>query len=46
MIFPLKTICELNEKEYHFPLVTPKIGKMVYLNDSYQVFSKWWKEIR
>ena len=43
---PLKTISELNEEKYHLPLVTPKIGEVVYLNDCNQVFSKWWKEIR
>lgn len=43
---PLKTIAELNEKGYHFPLVTPKIGEVVYLNDNGQVFSRWWEDIR
>lgn len=43
---PLKTISELNEKAYQLPLVTPKIGEVVYLNNSNQVFSQWWKEIR
>lgn len=43
---PLKTVSELNEKKYHFPLVTPKIGEVVYLNNSNQVFSKWWKVLR
>ncbi len=42
---PLKTIGELNEKEYHIPLVTPKIGELVNLNDSTQTFSKWWEGI-
>lgn len=43
---PLLTINELNEKKYHLPLVTPKIGEVVYLNDINQVFSEWWKEIK
>ncbi len=42
---PLKTISKLNEKEYHFPLVTPKIGEIVHLNDNTQTFSKWWENI-
>ncbi|MGX5687849.1 MBL fold metallo-hydrolase [Arcticibacter tournemirensis] len=42
---PLKTISELNEKEYHLPLVTPKIGEVVRLNDSTQVFTKWWERV-
>lgn len=41
---PLKAISKLNEKEYHLPLVTPKIGEIVYLDDSNQVFPQWWKE--
>lgn len=43
---PLKTISELNEKKYHLQLTTPKIGEIVYLNDSNQVFSEWWKDIK
>lgn len=43
---PLKTITELNEKEYGLPLVTPKIGELVKLNDSTQTFSKWWETIK
>ena len=42
---PLKTIAGLNEKNDHLPLVTPKIGEVVYLDDSNQVFSQWWKEV-
>ena len=42
---PLKTISELNEKEHHFSLVTPKIGEIVNLNDSTQTFTKWWENI-
>lgn len=43
---PLKTITELNNENYHVPLVTPKIGEVVYLDRSNQVFSQWWKDIR
>jgi L-ascorbate metabolism protein UlaG (beta-lactamase superfamily) len=42
---PLKTISELNEKEYHFPLITPKVGEVVNLDDSTQTFTKWWENI-
>ena len=42
---PLKIISKLNEEEYHFPLVTPKIGEIIYLNDSTQTFSKWWENV-
>lgn len=41
---PLKTITSLNE-EIGIPLVTPKIGEVVQLQDSTQVFSQWWLEI-
>ncbi len=43
---PLKTITEHNEKNFHCPVITPKIGEVVYLNDSNQVFTQWWKEIQ
>ncbi len=39
---PLKTISEQNKEKYNLPLVTPKIGEIVNLNDSTQTFSKWW----
>ena len=42
---PLKTISKLNEKLYHFPLITPKIGEIVKLNDDSQTFKKWWENI-
>lgn len=42
---PLKTITELNEQGDHIPLLTPRIGEIAYLNDTAQVFSKWWEEI-
>ncbi|HTN38609.1 MAG TPA: MBL fold metallo-hydrolase [Arachidicoccus sp.] len=43
---PLKTLTELNKENDHLPLVTPKIGELVYLDHSNQVFSQWWKDIR
>lgn len=42
---PLESITELNENETRIPLVTPRIGDIVYLNDTLQVFSKWWRGI-
>lgn len=42
---PLKMIVELNDKGNHIPLVTPEIGKVVYLNDTTQVFDKWWEKV-
>ncbi len=42
---PLKTISHLNENGNQIPLVTPKIGEIVYLKEADQKFSKWWEEI-
>ncbi len=41
---PLKEIIERNKK-VGLPLVTPKIGELVNLNDSAQVFTEWWKSV-
>jgi len=38
---PLTKITELN-KAYQIPLVTPRIGEVVNLNDSTQSFTAWW----
>ncbi len=38
---PLKAISKAN-KMVNQPLVTPKIGEVVYLKDTTQVFSEWW----
>lgn len=43
---PLDTITALNEKNFHCQILTPKIGEVVYLDDSNQVFSQWWKDIK
>lgn len=40
---PLNEITAHNENKYHLPLVTPKIGEVVYLDDSNQAFEQWWK---
>lgn len=42
---PLKAITELNEKGPRIPLVTPKIGEVVYLRNDTQPFSRWWETI-
>lgn len=41
---PLKEMFRLNQK-IGLPLVTPKIGEPVNLNDSAQVFTEWWKAV-
>ena len=41
---PLKSITSLN-KEIRKPLITPRIGELVRLNDKQQKFSEWWTEI-
>lgn len=43
---PLKLITELNEKGDMLPILTPKIGEIVKLNDSTQTFEKWWQELK
>jgi L-ascorbate metabolism protein UlaG (beta-lactamase superfamily) len=43
---PLNQLTEHNENKYYLPLVTPKIGEIVYLNDKNQVFSKWWADLK
>jgi L-ascorbate metabolism protein UlaG (beta-lactamase superfamily) len=41
---PLKEMVRLNQKT-GLPLVTPKIGELVNLKDTSQVFTEWWKEV-
>ncbi|NMC60308.1 MAG: MBL fold metallo-hydrolase [Candidatus Methanofastidiosa archaeon] len=38
---PLETITELS-KDSEIPLLTPMIGEPLNLNDSTQIFTKWW----
>lgn len=40
---PLAKITELNKGR--IPLVTPRIGEIVYLDDSDQTFEEWWRKI-
>lgn len=42
---PLKTITDLNRQSDPLPLITPRIGEIVYLNDPSQTFSSWWEQI-
>ena len=41
---PLNELVKHNQK-FKLPLVTPKIGELVNLNDTDQVFSAWWKHV-
>jgi L-ascorbate metabolism protein UlaG (beta-lactamase superfamily) len=41
---PLARISELNET-IQIPMITPMIGEAVRLNDSTQIFTKWWKNL-
>jgi L-ascorbate metabolism protein UlaG (beta-lactamase superfamily) len=41
---PLKEMVKRNQK-VGLPLVTPKIGETVNVNDSAQVFTEWWKNV-
>jgi L-ascorbate metabolism protein UlaG (beta-lactamase superfamily) len=41
---PLNEMVKHNQ-QIGLPLVTPKIGERVNLNDSTQVFSQWWKDV-
>lgn len=41
---PLNKISLLNET-YNIPLITPRIGEVLYLEESGQVFDKWWKTL-
>ena len=40
---PLKKLTQINTKNYQLPLVTPKIGEIVYLDNSSQAFEQWWE---
>jgi len=42
---PLTRTAELN-KEYNFPLATPRIGEAVDLDNTQQPFEQWWKGLR
>ncbi len=42
---PLKAITEFN-KSVNQPLITPKIGEIVFLKDTTQKFSEWWVDLK
>ncbi|MFA0963666.1 MBL fold metallo-hydrolase [Roseivirga sp. BDSF3-8] len=42
---PMRHVTELNEA-YGFPLVTPRIGEVVDLNDPDQTFDPWWEDVK
>ena len=42
---PLKTISALN-KQHRQQLITPLIGELVYINNTTQTFTNWWKNIQ
>lgn len=41
---PLNKITEMNQLT-NIPLITPLIGEKVYLKDSNQTFTQWWKDV-
>lgn len=41
---PLNRI-SIHNKNFNIPLVTPRIGEVVYLENNGQVFDEWWKTI-
>jgi L-ascorbate metabolism protein UlaG (beta-lactamase superfamily) len=43
---PMQRLCEANDKQ-HNPLriLTPKIGEIVFLDNTAQTFTRWWQEM-
>ena len=41
---PMRLLSTAAERE-NLPLLTPKIGEVVYLDDENQVFEKWWEAV-
>ena len=41
---PMRLLSAAAERE-NLPLLTPKIGEVVYLDDENQVFEKWWEAV-
>lgn len=39
---PLENVYK-NTQENHIPLLTPKIGEVIFLDDENQTFTQWWK---
>ena len=42
---PLEQVALLHKQEENLNLFTPKIGEVVYLNDTEQNFDPWWEEV-
>ncbi len=42
---PLEKVTQIS-KEHHIPVATPLIGEAIYLKDTSQIFSQWWKTIQ
>ncbi|WP_246162449.1 MBL fold metallo-hydrolase [Sphingobacterium phlebotomi] len=42
---PLTSVTALNEEAHKTTLITPRIGDIVYLNDTEQTFTKWWESL-
>jgi L-ascorbate metabolism protein UlaG (beta-lactamase superfamily) len=42
---PLIQISKINREKYRLPLVTPRIGEIVYLDQPNQVFDEWWQHV-
>ena len=41
---PMRLLSAAAERE-NLPLLTPKIGEVVYLDDENQIFEKWWEAV-
>jgi L-ascorbate metabolism protein UlaG (beta-lactamase superfamily) len=43
---PMQRLCDENDKQTKpLRLLTPKIGEIVFLNDTTQTFTRWWEKI-
>lgn len=43
---PLEKITTLNDSSFVVPIITPKIGDFIDLNNETQTFDYWWKDIK
>ncbi|WKW47242.1 MBL fold metallo-hydrolase [Myroides sp. JBRI-B21084] len=42
---PLQRVTIATEEQTSTQIITPKIGEIIYLNNSQQVFEKWWEQV-
>lgn len=42
---PLQRVSIATEKQTSTQIITPKIGEIIYLNNTQQVFKKWWEHV-